>query len=72
MYDEKTGLSIVDSSSFDGSDEMIKNGHNVIYEDDLVARGGESLCLLLRFRNCTGNIIDLSDRLFEVSEEELV
>ena len=47
------------------------NKHNVIYEEDLIARKGKGLCLLLRFSNCTGNIIDLSDRLGEVSQEEL-
>ena len=47
------------------------NKHNVIYEEDLIACKRKGLCLLLRFRNCTGNIIDLSDRLVEVSQEEL-
>jgi len=43
----------------------------VIYEDDLMVDKDDNLCLLIRFRNCTGNIIDLQAEPLEVSEEEL-
>ena len=43
----------------------------MIYEDDLMVDKDDNLCLLIRFRNCTGNIIDLQAEPLEVSEEEL-
>ena len=43
----------------------------MIYEDDLMIDKDDNLCLLIRFRNCTGNIIDLQAEPLEVSEEEL-
>ena len=43
----------------------------MIYEDDLMVKKDDNLCLLIRFRNCTGNIIDLQAEPLEVSEEEL-
>ena len=43
----------------------------MIYEDELMVDKDDNLCLLIRFRNCTGNIIDLQAEPLEVSEEEL-
>ena len=43
----------------------------MIYEDDMMVDKDDNLCLLIRFRNCTGNIIDLQAEPLEVSEEEL-
>ena len=43
----------------------------MIYEDDLIFDKDDNLSLLIRLRNCTGNIIDLQAEPLEVSEEEL-
>ena len=43
----------------------------MIYEEDLLVGKEGNLCILLRFKNCTGNIINLEDERQEVSETEL-
>ena len=43
----------------------------MIYEDDLMTDTNGNLCLLLRFKNCTGNVIDFQAETLEVSEQEL-
>ena len=36
-----------------------QNQKHIVSEEDLISRDGKQ-CLLLRFKNCTGNIIDLN------------
>lgn len=43
---------------------------HVICEEDLTMNNEGKPCLLLRFKNCTGNVIHLDDRAHSVSENE--
>jgi len=43
---------------------------HMICEDDLVINGEGKPCLLLRFKNCTGNTVLLDDKQHKVTENE--
>ena len=59
------------------SNEGLKEQKHIVSEDDLlVSNDGNSefkKILLLRFKNCTGNIIDLTDRqdIIDIDKVEL-
>ena len=46
-------------------------GVNVLAEEDLLVNEEGKPCLVLRFKNCTGNIIDLSSTDQQVSKKEI-
>ena len=44
---------------------------NVLSEEDLLVNEDGKPCLVLRFKNCTGNVIDLSTAEHHVSDKEV-
>ena len=45
---------------------------SIIREEELLVGNRGNLCLPLRFKNCTGNIIDLTDRITELSTADSI
>ena len=56
----KSGLSVISQSV-----------RHIICEEDLTTTSDGKPCLLVRFKNCTGNIIDLDDVQHNVTETEM-
>jgi len=58
------------ASNMSGMSAMSQNVRHIICEEDLTTNNEGSPCLLLRFKNCTGNIIELEDCSHNVTQTE--
>jgi len=66
-------FSVRNSNQSNRSLQSLSSNYNVrhiISEDDLAINNEGKPCLLLRFKNCTGNVIELDDRQQKVTDHE--